>query len=457
MQCPLHQLSYLHPNSIALETQNASYTFKELEIKVQKATATLKSTLGSFPSKFFILKAPLHANTLIVYLASARLRLVPCLIHPKESAEKIANLHKDLDTPYCIDPLEISFSDITSEHQPTRISKHFCCLLLTSGTTGQSKYAALSFLNFYYNYKGLHTILGLSSSSRYLLTLPLNHVSGLSILYRALFARCTIVLADANVDLATLLEQKCITHCSLVSLQLQRLIESFQKPLPYLKSILLGGGPTRQDIIRKALSLNLPIFQSYGMTETASTIACQKLASSSADSCGHPLLYRKIFLTQHNEVCISGKTLFLGYYHPTYKTISRPKQFKTQDLARYHHKRGLKIVGRKDNVMIIKGENISAEEIEAALLKHPSVEYACVVAQETSGKDVEIAAFIKTTSDACVISVHNFIKSQLPSIKIPKHVYPWPKEIPPTTSSKIPRSLRDVFFHLACSKTLSSS
>lgn len=250
------------PHSQALITEDRVYTFLELESLVDRACYFLKSWMPKAQTHLVILKAPLHLHTVVLYLACLRCRLLPCLIHPKEPQEKVAQLLNDLKTPYLLDPLDVQFPEERSKMEVLFSSHTPICLMLTSGTCGKPKCAGLSLHNFYYSFLGIKPVIQLSSTSRYLLNLPLNHVSGLAIVFRALFGGFCLIMQQKAASLSSWILQENITHLSLVSLQLKRLLEEKElADFPSLKCVLLGGGPTALSTIRQALEKSFPFFK----------------------------------------------------------------------------------------------------------------------------------------------------------------------------------------------------
>jgi O-succinylbenzoic acid--CoA ligase len=403
------------------------------------------------------LKTPIELVTIVLYLASLRLSLVPCLIHPKESPARILKLQKDFKTPIIIDPCEVTLDDNSLEVQRFFQQRSLISLLMTSGTLGEPKYAGVSLHNFYYSYKGMKNTLKLSSSSRYLLNLPLNHVAGLAIVFRALFSKATLVIKHPQNSFSCFISQEQISHLSVVSLQLRRWIDEEDKQkYPYLKCVLLGGGPTPCSVITKALQAFIPLYHSYGMTETCSTITCKQLKLNTNYDCGRPLLYRKVKLSKNKEILLSGKTLFLGYFNIEKMQVISQTFLATKDVGLFSKSHNLAILGRKDNMVILKGENVFPEEIERALLTHLDILKACVVLINATQQEPLLVSFIETQSKKIPENLGLFLKDALPSIKHPKYFFLWPASVH-FESSKNSKKLRALFQDLALSNILSSS
>jgi O-succinylbenzoic acid--CoA ligase len=212
--------------------------------------------------------------------------------------------------------------------------------LMTSGSSGPPKIVGLTLASLEANARSLIQPLELHAKSRYLLSLPLYHVSGLGILFRCLLSGAKWV------------DHEPATHVSMVPTQLLR-----ASSLPYQK-ILLGGAPLPQ--------VAPPIHTTYGLTEMGSSVLFD-----------HRLLNNRAIKLVNGEIYLKGESLFLGYWKGFWERPLIDGWFQTGDLA--SEKEGLfTILGRKDRMFISGGENIHPETIEQALLES-GAQFAYVV------------------------------------------------------------------------------
>ena len=81
---------------------------------------------------------------------------------------------------------------------------------------------------------------------------------------------------------------------------------------------------------------------------------------------------------EEGEIVVKGPEVFVGYRDPSLNEDSFDQEgwFHTGDLGRLSPDGYLEITGRKKDIIIRGGENISAKEIEDLLHMHPSVEVA---------------------------------------------------------------------------------
>ncbi|MFZ0391537.1 MAG: AMP-binding protein, partial [Calditrichia bacterium] len=151
-------------------------------------------------------------------------------------------------------------------------------IIFTSGSTSTPKAVLHTIGNHYYSAAGSNQNIRVQPGDRWLLSLPLYHAGGLGILFRCLYGGGAVAVPEPEQTLENSLSQLNPTHISLVPTQLLRLlkmpgsIENLQK----MKAILVGGGVIPPSLIRRAASLQLPLFCSYGSSEMASQVTATR-------------------------------------------------------------------------------------------------------------------------------------------------------------------------------------
>ena len=116
--------------------------------------------------------------------------------------------------------------------------------------------------------------LGLHTGDRWLACVPMFHMSGLSILIRSVIYGITLVVHESfqpDVVNRALMKEK-VTIVSVVSAMLDRMVEQLGSSAypETFRCMLLGGGPVPLPLLDKCLRKRIPVFQTYGLTETAS-------------------------------------------------------------------------------------------------------------------------------------------------------------------------------------------
>jgi len=277
-------------------------------------------------------------------------------------------------------------------------------LLFTSGSSGHPKLVSISHASFLASAKSANAACDLQPGDGWRLSLPMHHVSGLSIVFRCLLAGASIIFDDKDPS---------ITHLSCVPAQLY----SAWPIYPKLRCVLLGGGPIH-DVPAK-----LPCLVSYGMTETASLF----LAGSSPHKL-QPLPNKEAKLSPEGELLVRGDSLFEGYWdgQAMHTPFDADGWFATKDLARFDPALGFTIVGRKDNQFISGGENIQPEEIEAELRKLPGILEALVGPRHHEKFGMRPIAFLSMREGAPIdaTSIQRSLAERLPKVKIPDALFP---------------------------------
>ena len=144
-------------------------------------------------------------------------------------------------------------------------------LVLTSGSSGAPKAAALSMANLLASARAANANMPLGRDDGWLLSLPLFHVAGLGVLFRCIESGAALIHPEPGLPLLEQVRQRGVTHVSLVATQLYRLLQEpgGAETLRNLKGILCGGSAFPPALLYHAAREGLPLCMSYGMTETA--------------------------------------------------------------------------------------------------------------------------------------------------------------------------------------------
>lgn len=404
----------------AIYLKGQKITYGELGRRINAMAKTLKKAgISKGMRVAFIGQNSLPC--ILVILALLQIEASPCILSTRIPKEMLLLRAKDAKTSFLVDLDSFSITRIGLEKE-----KEQHILLFTSGSSGTPKIACLTKEQFLKSAKSSIALLGLEpGKSCYLLSVPLFHVSGLSILFRCLSIGASITLEN----------DQQITHISLVPTQLLRLIKEEKKNLyPKLQCLLLGGAPLGEDLLKKALEINLPIRTTYGMTETASQVTM----SHSSDiliplHLGKPLPGKEVQLSKENEILVKGNSLFSGYDAESgpFLPLLEGGWFATGDLGCFNSEGNLVYKGRKDSLFISGGENIYPEEIEKALTSLAGISLATVIPIEDSEFGEKPLAFIQT--DLPLLNkkeLQEKLSSLLPKFCIPIDFLPFPVKTP---------------------------
>jgi O-succinylbenzoic acid--CoA ligase len=330
-------------------------------------------------------------------------------------------------------------------------------IFFTSGTTGFPKGVMLTFDNHHASALASAERLGVDPRDRWLLTIPLYHIGGMSIVFRAAIYGITIVLHSGfDVDAVHhSLTDENITHVSLVPTMLHRLLEKYPdfKPSQSLRAILLGGAGAPTSLLEKALALNLPIALTYGLTEAASQVVTSTPEQTRAKpgSVGKPLSGTIIDIVDESdkslpngeigEIVVNGGTVMQGYLDN-----ERPNRFwkpvrsiHTGDIGYLDPDGDLWILTRRTDLIVSGGENVYPEEVERALMEHPAVSEACVVGVPDPEWGQSVTAAVVLREPCSGENLIQFLRGQVAGYKVPRHIV-FVESLPHTASDKLKRT-----------------
>jgi O-succinylbenzoic acid--CoA ligase len=330
-------------------------------------------------------------------------------------------------------------------------------ILYTSGTTGRPKGALVTVGQQWWNAVASMLRIGHQVGDAWLCCLPLFHVGGQAILFRAVIGGAAVVLEprfDAE-SAARLLADGTVTLASLVPTMLRRVLAAHSGPFsPRLRAVLIGGSAAPPALLDDARERGLPVLATYGMTETASQMATED--PDRADGRRARPLYGYNIRIDHpgadgaGEICVRGPGVSPGYWRrpeTTAERFDRDGWFHTGDIGRLHLDGRLEVLDRRDDLIVSGGENIYPAEVEAALAALPEVAAAAVVGVPHPDWGMVPAAAVVPRTGAGVdpARLEQQLAAHLARYKIPKQ---WTvvDALPLTANGKVRRAeVRDWF------------
>ena len=336
-------------------------------------------------------------------------------------------------------------------------------IMFTSGTTSKPKAAMISHENVFFNAVCSAARLGTLPNDRWLMCLPLFHIGGLVMLFRAcLQESCVQLVTKFDVTAVNhALDYDGITLISLVPTMLHQLLQARAAPPPDLRAILLGGAAASDQLVSGARSLGYPIAITYGLTEATSQVATSHVNTSqvntpeitsgigSALSVGKPLLFTAVrILTEGGtaaapgeigEICVRGPSVMMGYFDEPTNPIS-DGELHTGDMGYLGTAGDLYVVQRRTDLIVSGGENVYPAEVEAILRQHPQVSDVCVVGIPDPMWGQRVAAMVTVRSPATVAEIDAYCRERLAGFKVPRTIT-MVDALPMTESGKIARSV----------------
>ncbi|MCA1038692.1 o-succinylbenzoate--CoA ligase [Bacillus infantis] len=467
----------LTPDRHALYFEGSAYTFKQLyEASSDMAGKLAGAGAGRGSYAGVLLKN--HSDSVFILLALQLLGATAVILNNRLTAEEIGWQLTDSNASILI--TEAAFTDKTRElsldgcsmvtkealaEQPSAAFMEeeevsldqVCTIMYTSGTTGHPKGVLQTYGNHWWSASGSAFNLGVREDDCWLCAVPLFHISGYSILMRSLIYGIPVVLHGSFSEEQTItdIREKKVTIMSVVSTMLSRLAAAIgENGLPsHFRCMLLGGGPASRDLLEKCTAKGLPVFQSYGMTETSSQIVtlAPEYSFSKLGSAGKPLFPSQLRIMegdreadkgQAGEIAVKGPNVTPGYLNREAETAKamRDGWFYTGDIGMLDEEGFLYVLDRRSDLIISGGENIYPAEIEGVLTSHPAIADAGVIGQKDSKWGEVPAAFIQIIGGAKLSSeeIEEFCLGKLAKYKVPKTCY-FVEEIPRNASRKILR------------------
>src|SRR5688572_15998168 len=151
--------------------------------------------------------------------------------------------------------------------------------LHTSGSTGTPKEITLTRDQFKQSAQRTLTALNLNQNDTAFVCLDTKYIAGKMMLVRALEGNMKLVAVEPTANpLQNLPSEIPNLFAAFVPLQLQEILKSDTvKKLNQFKAIIIGGGSVNDTLQQRIQKISCPVFATYGMTETVSHIALQRL------------------------------------------------------------------------------------------------------------------------------------------------------------------------------------
>lgn len=430
--CPIAWQALNTPHAIAIESDTQSLCYAALNQRINSLSEQLIQ-LNMRKGDRLVCIASNGLPLVLLQLTCVRNGFIFCPLNPKFSdAERLQRLTL-LDSNFIWQEgnpssLPLEFESIIAEppvSSPVTIDPlAVVSIIFTSGSSGSPKAVMHHFSNHYYSALGSQTVIPLVGGDKNLLSLPMFHISGYATVMRTMLAGATLRLLTGKITIEQL-KRNMITHLSLVSSQLQQLLDKsdFQPSELSIKHLLLGGSAFLSEQLQQTRQRGFNYHLSYGSTEMASQIA-----TSTNNEKLQLLPYRQLKIA-NKEIMLNGETRFVGYFKGKagIEWLNRQDYFASADLGKINEQ-ALTVIGRKDRQFISGGENIQPEEIEKHLVQFSAVIQAVVVPIPDATYGHRPVAFIKWQKTQQPTQLSAFIKDKLIAFKRPLHYFDLPEQ-----------------------------
>ncbi|MBX3738825.1 MAG: AMP-binding protein [Candidatus Didemnitutus sp.] len=297
-------------------------------------------------------------------------------------------------------------------------------MIPTGGSSGRLKFARHDSFTIAAAVKGFTQHFGLARVNA-LGLLPLFHVSGFMAWMRCVITGGEFVPGswkDIEAGRRPVLPERADGWVlSLVPTQLERLLRepATVEWLRGFRIVFLGGAPAWPDLLDRAAEARVPLSLSYGMTETAAMVAALRPEefAHGARSSGAVLPHARVVLGEGGAICVSGRSLFRGYY-PDWR--HERKMFETADLGRLDAARHLHVLGRRDAVIISGGEKVQPLAVEAVLKSATGCARLAVIGMPDREWGERVVAVYAADAEFDLARVRATVQHELPAPQRPK-------------------------------------
>jgi len=422
----LHRAARSRPGHVALRADDGALTYAELDAAATLAAQRLRA-LGVGPGDR--VGIALAARRAFVQTLHGCLRLGAVAV-PVDL--RLSAAERRLRTTGCAAVVGEPLAGLVEEGAPLALTHDLdatAIVVHTSGTTAGPRAIELTYGNWLWSALGSAVALGVDPADRWLCTLPLSHVGGLSILVRSAIYATTVILHerfDAEAAAGELATRA--TLVSVVPTTLARLLDAGLRHPPALRAALVGGAPIVPALLARAAAAGVPTVSTYGLTE-----ACSQVTTG-----GPPLFCTHVRLGPEREILVAGPTVAPG-------AVAADGWLHTGDEGALDVEGNLTVTGRRGDTIITGGENVAPTEVEAVLAAHPAVAEAGVHGAPDAewGQRVVATVVLRRGETASEEDLRGYCRVRLAGYKVPR-VVRFAPELPKTVSGKLlRRSLED--------------
>lgn len=298
-------------------------------------------------------------------------------------------------------------------------------LVPTSGTTGDARVAVLPAAAMDAHVRAsAERLPSLGHDDRWLVCLPLTSIGALAALWRSLSAGACLVLLDRfDADEARSLMAAGASHVSVVPAMLPALAACQADPPSGLRCLLSGGGALSADVADAALAAGWPLWNAWGMTETASHVAAGPVDEQWQEGIiGRPLPGADLAIdADSGRVRVAGPMLMRGYASADAahgEGLQADGSFLCGDLGELLPDGRLRILGRADDVIVTGGVNIHPEAVEQVLARCEGVDEVAVTGRPDARWGMRLVALY--AGRATPAALEAWARVQLPSASRPR-------------------------------------
>ena len=486
------------PNHIALKDKDRSFTYRDLNKRVNKLTHSLLSMGLQKGDKFAVL---LENSIEIVeaYLAAAKTGFVIAPVHFRFVGQEILKLMENSDAkafivhdeftpvvnsikkdlPNILPDRYIVVGEKTKDYEEyeefikdspdTEPDIDINCddpwiILYTSGTTGIPKGVVRSHESYIAFFLINAVDFGFNEHDVCLNVMPLYHVNSTFYTFLFLYLGGTAYIHPARHfradEILEIIEKEKITYISLIpthyNLMLNASDKAKKRDVSSIRKLLCSSAPVSKSMKKEIMKFfpGVELYEAYGSTEAGLVTLLKpedqmhKLGSIGYECVGTDFV--KLLDENGNEVGVDeigelysrGPMMFDKYYKMPEKTANsfKGEWFSAGDLAKRDEDGFFYIVDRKDNMIITGGEHVYPSEVQEIIISHPDVFDVAIIGlpHEKWGEQVIAVIVPREKSKIDEKKMIDFCQDKMAGYKRPKKViFIKDEEMPRTATGKI--------------------
>jgi o-succinylbenzoate---CoA ligase len=299
----------------------------------------------------------------------------------------------------------------------------------TSGSTGEPKEILLTRQQMQASALLTGKTFHLLPNDSALVCLNVGYIAGMMMLVRGMVLGLKLTVVEPSSNPLEFVEDVPFNFAAFVPLQLQTILKSekYKAQLEKMKAVIVGGAAVNETLNQQTQALKVPVFSTYGMTETVSHIAIRQLNGVNSDSNFKVLEGVEINIDYRN--CLNIKA-----------SATNNELIQTNDVVELIDKKTFKLMGRFDNIINSGGVKIQLEKVEKSLEQFIQNRFfAYGIDDEKLGQKLVLIVESEEWEAPKKVTILESLKPLLTKYEIPKMIYFVPvfKETPTGKIDKI--------------------
>ncbi len=466
------------------------YTYQELNQKANRLAGYLQQECGLKAGDRLAVVSKNNVEYVILFFACAKVGIIMVPLNYRLPKGGLTELLEDADPHLVVYSDEFSFvqgdaveaisfdliTQVLDRSQPDpelyeADAKDIAMILYTSGTTGKSKGAMISWRQIHWNSINTEISLELTGQDCAFVNTPFYHTGGWHVLLMPLIHHGGKLVLQPEFDAAEcneLIEKEGITILFGIPTMLRMMMEesNFDKvDVSSVRFAICGGESCPIPIINRYKEKGIPIRQGYGLTEAGPN--CYSLPAEDAirkkGSVGFPNFHIGVKIVDDNneevpqgevgELLMKGPHVFAGYWKNPEATDEAIDDgwVHTGDLFRCDDDGYYYMVGRKKEMYISGGENVYPVQVEKVIYEHDAVGQVAVIGVPDEKWGETGCAFVVLKDNASLTKdeLQTYCREYLAGYQTPKHIF-FRDSLPIGDSNKIQkRDLEEEFKELS--------